>query len=260
MATRRYRIGWGFLCVAAVVVACGGAGAQQGMGPWPEPESAPETAGPAVEPAGAGGAEAQPLGVPREGPDGSGGKRGAPVSGPGVATTFGALALVLGFAIGVAWLVRWLAGLRGGLSAELGAGGRAPSGVLEVLGRYPVGRGQTLVLLKLDRRVLLLSQCAGGRRGGGGFTTLCAIEDADDVASLLMQVRDAEGERAAASFGAALGRHEGAHSAAEGQSIPVVDLTRRDGGAELSQLWRGAGAWLSGRLRRGAQAPAGVRR
>ena len=65
----------------------------------------------------------------------------------------------------------------------LGPAGRAPSGVLEVLGRYPAGRGTLLILLRLDRRVLLVAQSGG--RTGTGMTTLCEIDDPASVASLL---------------------------------------------------------------------------
>jgi hypothetical protein len=70
----------------------------------------------------------------------------------------------------------------------LGPAGRAPSGVLEVLGRYPAGRGTLLILLRLDRRILLVSQ--NGGRTSTGMTTLCEIDDPASVASLLAKTRD----------------------------------------------------------------------
>lgn len=78
---------------------------------------------------------------------------------------------------------------RGGgtLASQLGASGRAPSGLLSVLARYPVAKGSTLVLLRLDRRVLLLSQT------GQGFTTLAEIDDPEEVATLIMRAEDEEG-------------------------------------------------------------------
>jgi hypothetical protein len=91
-----------------------------------------------------------------------------------------------------------------GLAASLGATGRSPAGLLEILGRYPVGSGSTLVLLKLDRRVLLLSQQRSGRvglrSGAAGFTPLCEVTDPDEVASILAKARDAEGESISARF------------------------------------------------------------
>lgn len=113
-----------------------------------------------------------------------------------VVRTLAAL-LILG---GLLWCVRWFmvrvaAGGVGGLAAQLGAGGRSPAGVMEVLGRYPVSRGHTLVLLKLDRRVLLLGQSPAG------FTALSELTDAEDVASILMKTADADGKSMTRRFG-----------------------------------------------------------
>lgn len=107
--------------------------------------------------------------------------------------TGGALALVLALIFGVRAAVRRVAG-RAGLMGQIGAGGRAPAGILEALGRYPVSRGQTLVLLRLDRRVLLLSQSSSG------FSLLTEVNDPDEVASLLVQARDADGDSMAQRF------------------------------------------------------------
>lgn len=111
-------------------------------------------------------------------------------------------ALALGLVITLIMLFRTvlqrLAGAAGGLSNQLGAGGRAPSGVLEVLGRFPVARGHTLVLLKMDRRILLLGQTASG------FTPLSEVRDPDEVASLLIKVKDDEGQSLTARFNSIL--------------------------------------------------------
>jgi flagellar biogenesis protein FliO len=113
------------------------------------------------------------------------------------------LAGVLVLIAGCAYVFRIAAAKSGGLMGELGAGGRAPSGVLSVLGRYPVSRGQTLVLLKVDRRVLLL--CQNSSRGSGSnMSTLCEFTDAEDVASLLMKTRDDREASQAETFSKAL--------------------------------------------------------
>lgn len=100
--------------------------------------------------------------------------------------------VAMGGVIALIFVTRWTmqlgAGRSGALANQLGAGGRAPSGVLSVLGRYPIARGQSLVLLKLDRRVLLLSQT------DAGFTTLSEISEAEDVASILLKTSDETGE------------------------------------------------------------------
>lgn len=96
-----------------------------------------------------------------------------------------------------------------GLTAMLGAGGSAPSGVLSVLGRYPVGPGHQIVLLRVERRVLVLSQTMGRfRSGGGSFTTLSEITDPEEVASLLVRTQDEAGESINARFREMLARFD----------------------------------------------------
>lgn len=112
--------------------------------------------------------------------------------------TAGALTLVIGLILLCKKLFVRLSQGTGGVASQFGAGGRAPSGVLEILGRYPVSRGHTLVLLKVDRRVLLLGHSSGG------FTTLSEITDSEEVASLLVKTRDEEGETMTARFNALL--------------------------------------------------------
>jgi hypothetical protein len=91
----------------------------------------------------------------------------------------------------------------------MGAGGRAPSGVLEVLARYPAPGGLTLVLLKLDRRVLLLSQSRSGRFGrSSSMRALCEITDPEEVAALVGRCRDEAGESLAGRFRSMLHQFE----------------------------------------------------
>lgn len=164
---------------------------------------------------------------------------------------FGSTALpllaVLALVVGAGAGLRTLARRNGGLRATLGAGGRSPAGILEILGRYPVGRGVTLILLKLDSRVLLLSQSAGGRFGAGAnFTTLAELKDPEEVAAILTKSRDAEGDSLAEKFKSMLSRFDrqmdptlvkptavtqGSTSPWESRTdIPVIDLTQREPG------------------------------
>lgn len=101
------------------------------------------------------------------------------------------IAMLAGFVVLLA-RVRGKMGGGGSLGASFGAGGRAPAGILEVLGRYPLARGLTLVLLKVDRRVLLLSQTRNGRFGGLALSPICELDSPEDVASILLKVRDAD--------------------------------------------------------------------
>lgn len=118
-----------------------------------------------------------------------------------VATLGGVLLLI--FAL--AHIYKRIARTQGGLSGQIGAGGKAPAGLVEVLGRYPISSGMTLVVLRFDRKVLLLSH-AGGRRGKrgsgslGSMQTLCEVSGAEEVASILGKVRDEAGESIAATF------------------------------------------------------------
>lgn len=129
--------------------------------------------------------------------------------------TLTATAIPLAVVIGAILLasVLFKRALKGGgsLAAAIGAGGRAPAGLLEVLGRYPISRGQTLILLKVDQRVLLLSQSQPTRGHAGGFTTLSEITDPSDVASILVKVGESESTGPASRFNALLADADGEH-------------------------------------------------
>jgi len=162
-----------------------------GVGTKRQTESAPAAA-----------TESLPLGVGSTGPAGeaAGSKADGPFEGGAgwLVRTAGALGLVIALAVLLRTaLVRASRGV-GGIGAQLGAGGRAPSGLLSVLGRYPVARGQTLVLLKVDTRVLLLCQSSEG------FSTLSEISDPEEVASILLKARDEENESLGKRFGSML--------------------------------------------------------
>lgn len=126
--------------------------------------------------------------------------------------------------------------------ARRGSGGglatsRAPSGILEVLGRYPLPGGPTLVLLRADRRVLLLSQARASRLSGASISTLAEFEDVDDVASILAQARDAREESISARFSSLLTGFAAEHRVAPGAALgadqvesEVVDAEGMDAG------------------------------
>lgn len=127
------------------------------------------------------------------------------VLGKDFVRTVAALGGVLLLIFALAHVYKKIARTRGGLSGQMGAGGRAPAGLVEVLGRYPISTGMTLVVLRFDRKVLLLSHAGGGRgkkgmSGPGAMQTLCEMDSAEDVASILTKVRDESGDSIAASF------------------------------------------------------------
>jgi hypothetical protein len=105
---------------------------------------------------------------------------------------------------------------------------------MEILGRYPVGRGTTLVLLRLERRILLLSQSSTGRLGlGANFTTLTEITDPEEVAAILTKSQDHEGESATARFRSFLS----AFDRTMPTEAPSIRPSRATGGGDRVEVW-----------------------
>ncbi len=155
--------------------------------------------------------------------------------------TAGSLLIVMLLIFGLAVVAKKVAGKNGSLMAAIGAGGKAPAGLLEVLGRYPLSRGQMLILLKVDRRVLLLSQTTPRMRGGvGTLTTLCEMTDAEDVASILMKAEEHEGGGSNAKFGALLKQFDREHAKIgledEGIELDLRSVRQTDAG-DRTELW-----------------------
>lgn len=136
--------------------------------------------------------------------------------------TGGALAVVLVLVVGCAVGFKQLA-KKGVLPSTLVAGARAPSGLLEVLARYPMGGGQSLVVLKFDRRILLVCQSAGKalRRGGGAMNLIAELSEPEDVASVLLKVRGAEQAAMAEKFQRMLASEDDAAERALSPARPV---------------------------------------
>lgn len=132
-------------------------------------------------------------------------QRSAPIgtnddaTGVDIVRTLGSLALVVGLIGALALGARWAAKKQGGLAGQLGAGGRAPSGVAQVLARYPMSRGQTLVLFHIGSRVLVTFHATGGK-AGPTMTPLCEITDPEEVADLLLKTREEEAAETQARF------------------------------------------------------------
>lgn len=152
--------------------------------------------------------ETQPLGaventaIPLHETRALGGEAQAPAVG--VSRTLGALVGVIGVMLVLFMGFRRLSARRGGLIASLGAAGRAPSGVIEVLARYPIARTQRIVVLRIGSRVVVCCQSSAGRAANAGMTTLTELTDPEEVASLLRTVRDIDGRSNAAAFRSAL--------------------------------------------------------
>lgn len=164
------------------------------------------------------------------------------------------LAIVLGVAVAGAVVFRRLVRHSGGLAAALGPAGRAPSGLLEVLGRYPIARGQSLVLIKIDRRVLLLSHTTPGRHGPGGFATLCQIDEPEDVASILVKISEFEGKGAAGAFDDLLRAAERSGDPWQSAVTPGRESHRAPDG-DRAELWSDQGHTLVDATAGSAAAP-----
>ena len=146
--------------------------------------------------------------------------------------TGASLGLVLMLIVVLAAIAKRVSAKSGGLAAAMGAGGKAPAGLLEVLGRYPLSRGQTLILLKLDSRVLLLAQTQPRIRGGvGSLTTLCEVTGAEDVASILVKTGEHEGNAAASKFSALLHAFDRTHAS---EIADHTEISGHEPEAELS--------------------------
>jgi hypothetical protein len=156
-------------------------------------------------------------------------KTGATREGSAFSGVTGPLVAVLGIIGILAGLATLVLRKRGGLGARFGVGGRAPAGILEVLGRYPLSRSQTLVLLKFDRRVLLLSQAKVGRLGATQLSTLCELTEPEDVASILTKVNEADENSLTSRFSSvfrALDRE--AVEKIERADLPVIRVAERE--------------------------------
>ncbi|MEL6497490.1 MAG: flagellar biosynthetic protein FliO [Planctomycetota bacterium] len=180
--------------------------------------------------------ESSPLGAPatEQSPLGRGSTASASI-GSAIASLAAVIAVIVACFAGY----RVIASRAGGLVGQVGAAG-APAGILDLLGRYPIGSGQTLLLLKVDRRVLLVAQSAPSRVGGtSSMSTLCEITDADAVSSIVSKSGTKE-----PSFSDVMTTTQGrgvsgsrtlpAHLASDG--IEVVDVTKS--GHPLSRLAR----------------------
>lgn len=160
-------------------------------------------AAPAQEPAPR---DTRPLGAARQVDASRSISTQAPDAGPGTLRMAVSLAGVLVVIFAGAAIFKRAVSKSPSLAASMGAGGKSPAGIIEIIGRYPVGRAGSLVLLRLDRRVLLLSQSSSSsgrgalRSGAASLSTLCEITAPDEVASILAKARDDEGESLAARF------------------------------------------------------------
>jgi flagellar biogenesis protein FliO len=124
------------------------------------------------------------------------------------------------------------------------AGGGRPSGVLEILARYPIARGQSLQLMKIGRRILLIHQ------SGSSMSTLTEVTDGEEVAALLTRMEAGVRSREALRFKTALRTFQDEHDRLAPPHLPAPhgrDIER----AEIVDLTRGRFRGLGALLGRG---------
>ena len=139
-------------------------------------------------------------------------------------------ALALGATILVIVLARSAVKRFGGQNARA----PRPAGVVEVLARYPVARGQTVVLLKVADRVIVTHQ------GAQGMQTLSVFESAAESAEVVRRCEAGAKASRDFSFDAILRGSSRAFDAKRaparegdpfaGAEVEMVDLTRRPRG------------------------------
>ena len=140
-----------------------------------------------------------------------------------VARVVGALAVVIGLILVARMVLTRVAGPL--------AGGSRPSGVLEILARYPMGKQQSVVLMRLGRRVLVV------HHAGQAMTTLTDVSDPDEVADLLSRMESGSRLKDAARFRKSLEKCQSEHQIAEG-SMPTDWPASRNGEAVVIDLTR----------------------
>ena len=174
--------------------------------------------------------ESKPIGLPHRVSEKS--IKASGLDAGGIVRTVFSLLVVVVLIFALKILVGKLMRKQGGLLVMLTAGGRAPSGVIEVLGRYPVSRGTTLVLLKIDKRILLLNQ------GQNGFQTLAEITDSEEVASILHKTSSEQSDTITDRFQSIMRRLENGHDLERSPLSPeIVDLTRGTGSWGMVRTW-----------------------
>ncbi len=115
---------------------------------------------------------------------------------------------------------------------------------MEILARYPVARGQQLILLKIARRVLLVHQ------NGTAMSTLSEMIDEDEVADLLRRVEAGSRKSTTNGFRTVLERfNHDHHSAAQAPEVnpaghpgslnpQIIDLTKNQDHSFMRLLGR----------------------
>lgn len=139
----------------------------------------------------------------------------------GGASEFLRVGLSLGVVLAIALVLKRVVDRLGGAAT----GGR-PSGVLETLARYPVGRGRQLLVLRLGRRIVLTHQ------SGADMRTITEITDPNEVAGLIASLEAGANRTDADRFRTLLADLENGRQPLEpAPTAPPSPIARTGGGA-----------------------------
>ena len=103
----------------------------------------------------------------------------------------GALGIVIGLILALRWCGKWI---------FPAASGRSGSRAVEVLSRAPLSPKRQVVLLRIGRRIVVVTE------SGSQMNTLCEITDPDEVSELAGQLKDVRSEPANRVFQTMFGR------------------------------------------------------
>jgi flagellar protein FliO/FliZ len=144
---------------------------------------------------------------------------------------FRRVVLALGAVIALIFGLRWVA-----KRVFVIPGSARASRAVQVLSRSPLAPRQQVLLLQVGRRLVVVAD------SGGTMSTLCQIDDPDEVSSLLAQIMAERGMASPKAFGSVFGRTQnrfdeameegdGISSALNGAAAPeepAVDETRSE--------------------------------
>lgn len=171
-----------------------------------------------------------PTATVREEGGAQGGRESGNLASGGVSRSLSQELLPTGLALGATLLVIVLA--RSAIKRFGGKlpGARRPQGVVEVLARYPIARGQQVVLLKVGRRVIVTHQ------GAQGMQALSEFSAESDVADLIARCEAGERAKSPFSFDALLRQSDKSFDAGQ----PKASTRRTDARDALPALMRDA--------------------
>jgi flagellar biogenesis protein FliO len=126
---------------------------------------------------------------------------------------FGRVPLALGAVLLLIFSLRWMIRSLGGYQT-----GKAANRAVQVLTRTTISPRQQMIVVQFGRRLLLVGSA------GSELKSLCQIDEPDEVAEVLAQIRQGSGTLTTRSFGTMFGRAEKAYEGGE-PSSSAADVT-----------------------------------